>query len=451
MKRSAFIFFALTASSLFLRSAPASGSQTAVPEAVGREERIAYLKKSAVPVRSIDAEDTDFSDLEPLRRVIGNRRIVMLGEATHGDGAAFAAKVHLIKFLHERLDFDLLALEAGFYDVRRAWAALRAGEDPLATMRASVFVEWAEAPQVQPLWRYVVDRLKTNRPLELAGFDLQFTGGVSRKYFVKDLNDYLAKAGVLPGAAPLVARVSDPLNRLMEDLGSFHDIRLEDRASIRTAMDELVRALERIGPLSGPDAAERAYWIQLLKSSAVMLELGWSIDLYMLGKRPVDVGVFNLRDRQMAENLVWLANEAHPARKIIVWSATGHIMRNRAAFGNEDEPMISMGDRIEKALGPEVYTLGFTAYRGRWGSVAMPRPLEVEAAPENGLEDLLFKAGFEFAWLDFRNPGAGGLWLREPLSGRLLGHEPRTLDWTQIVDGVFFIREMFPGARIETK
>jgi hypothetical protein len=80
-----------------------------------KETRIAYLKKHAIPVRSIDAEDGNSADLEPLREVIGNRRIVMLGESTHGDGATFAAKIRLIKFLHERMGFDVLAFESGFY------------------------------------------------------------------------------------------------------------------------------------------------------------------------------------------------------------------------------------------------------------------------------------------------------------------------------------------------
>ena len=39
-----------------------------------RAARITYLKEHALPVRSIDAEDIDFADLEPLREVIGGRK-----------------------------------------------------------------------------------------------------------------------------------------------------------------------------------------------------------------------------------------------------------------------------------------------------------------------------------------------------------------------------------------
>jgi erythromycin esterase len=434
MKRFVFICLALAVSSLFQGN-----------------DRIAYLKKHAVPVRSIDAEDSDYADLEPLRGLIGNRRVVMLGEPSHGDGAVFAAKTRLIKFLHERMGFDVLALEGGFYDVRRVWSALKAGEDPLPTIRSGVFVDWADSLQVQPLWRYVVERIKSSRPLELAGFDLQFTGSASRDHLVKDLNDYLAKAGLFPEAAPLAARVSDPLNWLMDNLIPFHEISPGDRPSIREAMDKLGQALGQAPPLSGPDAAERAYWIQLLKSSATMMELAWKLDLGSLGKKPVDMSITNLRDRQMGENFVWLAKQALPTRKIVVWAAASHIARNRGSILSEPDPMISMGDWIDKAMGSEVYALGFTAYEGRWRTFEMSEPRDVEAAAKNSLEDLLFKAGFKFAWLDFRNLAADGVWLREPLSSRPLGHNPKTADWTRIMDGMFFVRETFPSTRIETK
>lgn len=61
------------------------------------------LREHVVDIRSIDPTDEDFSDLGCLASLIGNARIVQLGESTHGDGAAFAAKVRVVKFLHREL------------------------------------------------------------------------------------------------------------------------------------------------------------------------------------------------------------------------------------------------------------------------------------------------------------------------------------------------------------
>ncbi|MGH9894114.1 MAG: erythromycin esterase family protein, partial [bacterium] len=66
-------------------------------------------------VRSIDPADEDFKDLEPLIKAIGSARVVQLGEPSHGAGSSFAAKARLIKFLHRRMGFDVVAWESGLY------------------------------------------------------------------------------------------------------------------------------------------------------------------------------------------------------------------------------------------------------------------------------------------------------------------------------------------------
>ncbi|MFN8947735.1 MAG: hypothetical protein ACK5YG_08510, partial [Alphaproteobacteria bacterium] len=64
-------------------------------------ERIAA---AAVPI------DGD-ADLDHVLKAIGNARIVMIGEPWHGDGAAIALRARLVKRLHEKAGFDVLAFE----------------------------------------------------------------------------------------------------------------------------------------------------------------------------------------------------------------------------------------------------------------------------------------------------------------------------------------------------
>ncbi|HWU54118.1 MAG TPA: hypothetical protein VN175_01370, partial [Rhizomicrobium sp.] len=84
-----------------------------------------WIAANAVTVRSVDAADEDFSDLEPLAKAIGPAQVVALGEPGHGAGTSFAAKVRLIKFLHQHLGFDVLVWESGMYDVELSQAGMR--------------------------------------------------------------------------------------------------------------------------------------------------------------------------------------------------------------------------------------------------------------------------------------------------------------------------------------
>ena len=72
------------------------------------EAKTTWLLDNAIVLDSISPGDQDFSDLEPLKAVLADKRIVLLGERTHGDGAAFLAKTRLIKFLHQEMGFDVL-------------------------------------------------------------------------------------------------------------------------------------------------------------------------------------------------------------------------------------------------------------------------------------------------------------------------------------------------------
>src|SRR5262249_30230837 len=126
------------------------------PATINEEERVAWLKKHVVALRSIDPTDEDFADLEPIRKAIGEARIVFLSEQSHGDGATFHARTRLIKFLHQKCGFDVLAFESGLYDCRKAWELLRGGKmAPREAVSQGVFGIWTGSEQVQPLIEYL--------------------------------------------------------------------------------------------------------------------------------------------------------------------------------------------------------------------------------------------------------------------------------------------------------
>ena len=92
-----------------------------------------WLAAHARAIRTVDPRDEDFADLEPIAAAIGKARVVQLGEPSHNAGTCFAAKARLIKFLHQRLKFDVVVWESGIYDVGLVEAGLRAGEDPVGS------------------------------------------------------------------------------------------------------------------------------------------------------------------------------------------------------------------------------------------------------------------------------------------------------------------------------
>lgn len=444
MKRTAALL--LAASLLGCSTAPRPAGETADPQ-------VEWLRKNAIPFRSISPADRDFSDLQPLKKVLLNRRIVLLGEQSHGDGTTFLAKARLIEFLHEEMGFDVLAFESGLYDCWRADQALQSGEDPVKAVRSGVFPIWTRSEQVVPLMEYLGARSRTRRRLELAGFDSQFTGSASGDHLVSDLTAYLKGLGsAAAGEAdwPAFTATLQALTRGAWEAGEMPVPPASEQEAFLGRIEKLRSEIAASGRRD-PDAL---FWLQLLESTAAYARMEWDADP---GSEAGHMRVRQLRDGQMGRNLIWLANEHYPGRKIIVWAATYHAARNldRIDPGSPElarfyQAVSPAGEVAWKTLGEQMYTLGFTAYEGNVGSVFRTAPPEPLLEPTAGsLEDLMFRAGLENAFVDFRNPPPGGDWLRQPLISRPLGYTEMKADWTQVMDGMMFTKNMEPSKRAD--
>jgi erythromycin esterase len=387
--------------------------------------KIEWLKKNAIPIRTIDPADDDFADLQPLKKVIGDARVVQLGEQSHGDGATFYAKERLIRFLHEQMGFDVLAWESGFFDCEEMNKALDSDLPPLQAAQKGVFGIWTRGGLMTPIFEYTRATLKTDHPLRHTGFDIQFS---------TPSNGF-----------------TEVIDRLDADIASDADKRtirelvLAMNSGKFTPSSDYDRAIGRVleALRDATDSRDTQYLIKCFENLAA---------LEHLRSQPMPSGSPSLessfRDIKMGENLIWLANEWYNGRKIIVWAASMHVARNVGGIdgrmpGFTYKDYRTMGQVVHEALGKSVYTVAFTAYSGKWANPSMtPRAL-VPPEPES-LETLFHAAGHPYAFIDFRLLPLNH-WLRAELVSRPLGYVEMVSDWTGNFDAVFFTDVMFPN------
>ena len=415
------------------------------------DSRVRWLAEHALRVRVVDPADDDFSDLQPLKEVLRDARVVLLGEQSHGEGTVFLAKTRLIAFLHQEMGFDVLAFESGLYDCAVAWERLRAGEAAATAVPRCVFPIWTRSEQLRPLIDYLGEQARGPRPLELTGFDDQFTGSASRERLVADLRALLDRLGAPFARGPEWGPFAAALQALAENLyqrGKAADPAVEEQALFLRRL-ETVRA--EVAARATADDPEAALWMQVLEGVGPAARQQW---LYDLATESVGPEIGRLRDTQMGRNLVWLANRRYPGRKIVGWAATYHAARGLGPL-EPDEPGLAewyrqvtvMGEVAAKELGAAMYTLGFTAYEGSFGTPFEPAPEALAPARAGSLEDLLHRACLEHAIVDFRRPPAGGEWLRGPLVSRPLGHQEMRAPWGEVVDGLMFSRVVAPSTQ----
>jgi erythromycin esterase len=420
----------------------------AKPADIPPEARVAWLKQHVAPLRSIDPRDEDFADLEPMRQAIGDARVILLSEQTHGDGATFHARTRLIKFLHQKCGFDLLAFESGLYDCHKAWELLREGKmQAREAVSQGVFGIWTGTEEVQPMIQYLGQQARKARPLEICGFDCQFSGPASRRFLTADL---IALFGKLPKDALSAEQRAGAIESCKQLATATGTTKLPDDAALIACQ----KALDRAVPGAALSAAELAYWRQVIDSTLVYAEVIRAIQTGVKTER----NHINLRDTQMAKNLVWLAREAYPKRKILVWAHAFHLLRNQETVAMVVEPgktpaerktvypypgIRTMGNEAWKELKKETYSIFFTAAEGENQSLPMAKPDRLAPLVPGSIEDLLVKAGAENGFLDLRRRGQDGRWLEERLIARALGDKDHEADWTKICDGLVFTRKAY--------
>ena len=61
-------------------------------------------------------------DFTVLGEIIGDKRVIALGESSHGIGDFYTLKSELIQYLHQEKGFEVLAMEGGLGDINLAYS-----------------------------------------------------------------------------------------------------------------------------------------------------------------------------------------------------------------------------------------------------------------------------------------------------------------------------------------
>src|ERR1041384_4717889 len=93
------------------------------------------------------------------------------------------------------MGFDVLAFESGMFDMRWVDEGMRNGAPLTEVHQRGFFGIGALWSQCQDLLKYVLDSNSTESPLELAGFDSQFSSGFACKEFPGAVKLFFGKPG----------------------------------------------------------------------------------------------------------------------------------------------------------------------------------------------------------------------------------------------------------------
>jgi len=389
------------------------------------------LDQAAHRVMTVEDTVAEFGDLGFLKQALAGADIVFLGEPSHGDGTTFEAKSRLVRFLHEEMDFDVLAFESSVTDCHLIWKEILQGADPLKVADKSVFRFWADSKYTTDLFTYIGERALTDDPLILTGMDMQLSDPFPPLERRKQIIDFLNK-----GPGPVrIARVP-AVDKLLEEPERYFRIKSQlfldslDRVALMEELHRVAIAWEK-KPWCPEDAHLYRYFVNVPRWLYVL----WNIDI-----KKMDPALLNIRDEEMAKNLIWLKEQVYPDKKIIVWGANSHFGFNRQLLQPLDY-MIPMGGYVKERYGDRSYTISFTAFDGKTFSLHDQKLSAVTPADSFSLEQALHNLDMTYGYLDMRDPKVRQA-LGERFIARIYGYQNWSGEWARMTDGIFFINTM---------
>jgi erythromycin esterase len=406
-----------------------------------------WLREHAIPVRTVAAE-SGLDDLQAVGSMVGDSRIVALGEATHGSREFFQMKHRMIEYLVKEKGFHVFAIEAGWASANELNAYVQskpgAANQPANArqlLRKYAYLMWPwRTEEVLELIEWMRDynnRPTTKVKVQFTGFDMQEPVPA-----VDLLTDYLD--GIDPKLAKDISSLLSCIRFSLSNVTRIASYAAGGEAganrcgaSLRTAETMLQKQQAKLEKASSKAAySTAAQYMRVLQQTKDYYFLRFAQDPslgFSTNSRNNLRDAVAERDVYMAENVAWLLKHHGPQSKVIVWAHNGHVSFNpKISLGFKP-----MGAHLRERFGKDYFVMGFSFFEGRFnaqrinfadpartflaaslGLGALPSPATVPLPVANSYERIFDSLGEERFILDVRPA------FTDPAAKWLLGPRP---------------------------
>ena len=342
-------------------------------------------------VRDLARPLRDPTDLDPLLDRIGNARVVLLGEASHGTHEYYTWRATVTRRLVEEKGFSFVAVEGDWPDCYRLNRFVKgyAGTSDKPAEALETFRRWPTWMWANEEVKHLIDWMRgyndgrpDARKVGFYGLDVY-----SLWESLASVLDYLRRTD--PDSLPAALHAWRCFEPYGEEAQEYARATLYGDESCRDEVIDLltrVRAAARAADGDGRDGQFVAEQNALVVKNA---------EAYYRAMVRSDNGSWNVRDRHMAETLDRLLAHHGRGAKAIIWEHNTHIGDARYT-DMADDGMVNIGQLARERYGEDDTVLvGFGSYQGAviagdyWD--APWQEMRVPPAREDTWEDVLHK------------------------------------------------------------
>jgi erythromycin esterase len=374
-----------------------------------------WLETEAAHLSTLDPS-APIEDLDFLAEVVGDARIVGVGESAHGIHEFYLARHRILRFLVEKLGFRAYVLESGWCEGVAVNEWIHGGTGDPAELQRSGFtygmgackemtaqLEWMRAhnraggPGVDFSGMDMIAALATPEPgLRPALAYLERVDPPAAEYFrrevVSPIERFAASEPDMARYLSIPLSVRDRVSVLLTDIALLFDDRRIQYISV-TSLEDYTIARQHVALVKQFD--------DLIRHSAETPE-GYAAHPFADGR---------MRDRYMAENVAWILEHLGSDARIVVAAHNGHLQRRPLTVTMEGRQVTA----IPTTLGQYLDADWSDDYRPilvthRTGEITATPPVVLRAPDEDSLAALLARGNMDRLLVDLR------LW---PTEGKL--------------------------------
>lgn len=352
------------------------------------------IARCCEPFASIES-----ADLEPLLNRIGDAKVVLLGEATHGTSEFYRMRHRITRALMEKKDFSIVAIEGDWPDAARIDHYIRHMEYPPSEWRAFArFPVWMwRNTDVQHFVHWLREHNAAIPSKERAAFY-----GLDLYSLYDSINVILRYLDeVDPKAAKIARERYGCLTPWQSDPATYgHAALTGSYPTCEQAVSQMLQDLLEKRRAYAEHDGER--FLDAVQNARLVANAERYYRTMYYGSR----ASWNLRDTHMFETLKALLDFNGPRSKAIVWAHNSHVGDSEATEMSA-RGEFNIGRLCRKEFGAACYAIGFGCDRGtvaaasEWGG-----PMEIKTinhALAGSYERICRDTGVESFMLDLRN------------------------------------------------
>jgi erythromycin esterase-like protein len=375
------------------------------------------IRHAAHPLRG---ETTDF---DPLLKMVGDARFVLLGEASHGTHEFYRLRAQITKRLISEKGFNAVAVEADWPDAYRVNQYVRFESedeeaiDALAGFQRFPAWMWRNADVLDFVgWLRNYNEHRHARRVGFYGLDLY-----SLHASIRAVLDFLDK--VDPDAARRARYRYACFENFGEDTQAYGYAASFglSKSCENEAIGQWVEMRQRAADLARRDGRVARDAFFFAEQNARLVKNAEEYYRAMFHER---VSSWNLRDSHMAETLDALTHHLGPKSKIVVWAHNSHLGDARATeMGQRGE--LNLGQLVRQRYEKDAVLVGFTTYNGTvtaasgWDGPAERK--HVRPALPGSYEAIFHQAGIPNFLLSLDGKQEATSFLQEPRLERAIG------------------------------